>query len=171
MPTIQLTTATWVLPSIVTDPRGNPISVFRPQLRCLVRLPGAILPQDGVIDTGAPHTCLPERLWSGLREGTDFEWLSFPQGARQPTGVIGGWRYTYQLARFLVPISLMDYTTVIDRPDVIAAFATGNPPSAQTQQSLPPIIIGLWGGLLEGGKVGIERDPSSGRVNGELAFP
>jgi hypothetical protein len=168
MPVIRLTTFNRPLHAPVSDPNGNLVSILRPQFRCLVRLPGSLLPQDGVLDTGAPLTCVPERLWSGLRDGTDFEWLSFAPGTPLPTGLMGNWTYTFRLARFLAPVVLMDYTTAVDRLDVIAALATGNPPPQG--QALPPIVIGLWGGLLEGGKVAVGRT-AAGSVAGELDLP
>jgi hypothetical protein len=81
------------------------------------------------------------------------------------------WQYTFQLVRFLAPVVLMDYVTTVHRPDVIAAFAAGNPRVRPGQQSLPPVYIGLWGGLLEGGRLAIGRDPVGGQVTGELEFP
>ena len=82
-----------------------------------------------------------------------------------------GWQFSFQMARFLVPVSLLDYTTEVLRPDVIAAFTAGNPPVAPGVKGLPEVIIGLWGGLLEGGKIGIERDTATGRVIGEITYP
>ncbi|MBA4065174.1 MAG: hypothetical protein C0501_15955 [Isosphaera sp.] len=150
------------------DPSGNPVPVPRPQLRCLVKLPGALLPQDGVIDTGAPLTTVPEDLWRPLQAGTDYEWLIFPPGTPTPVGVMAHWRYTFRLARFLAPVTLIDYATAVDRPGVVAAFADSNPPAAG--RGLPPVVVGLWGGLLEGGAVAVDRTPG-GRVAGELRFP
>jgi hypothetical protein len=128
-----------------------------------------MLPQDALIDTGAPLTCFPEKVWSSFLAGTDFEWLSFPAGTPPPIGVMSNWQYTFQLARFLVPLTLLDYVTAVDRPDVIAAFAAGNPQT--TGKGLPPVIVGLWGGVLEGGRLRIDRNPASGQVTGELDFP
>jgi hypothetical protein len=51
---------------------------------------------------------------------------------------------------------------------VIAQFAIGARPNAR---GTPPVLIGLWGGLLEGAHIGIERDPHTGRARGELLVP
>lgn len=171
MPVLRLITGNWVNLPTAFDARGIPVPVFRPQFRCLISLPNTLLPQDGVIDTGAPFTCFPEDLWTRFRVGVDFEWLSFPAGTATPTGTMANWRYTFQFARFLVPLTLLDYTTAIDRPGVIAAFALGNPPAFAGRPGLPPIVVGLWGGVLEGGRLAIDRDPASGQVTGELEFP
>jgi hypothetical protein len=170
MPVLRLSTGNWALPLTASDPRGAPVPIFRPQFRCFIRLPNALLPRDALIDTGAPMTCLPERTWRSLRDGVDFEWLSLPTGPNA-SGVMAGWQYTFRLARFLVPLALLDYTAEIERPDVIAAFAFGNPPTFAGRPALPPVYVGLWGGLLEGSRLTIGRDPAAGQVTGELEFP
>lgn len=171
MPTIRLTPVRLALPGSVTFPGGRVLAVPSDQLRCLVRRPNQTLPYDAIIDTGAPHIYFPQLVWSRLRDGIDFEWLPFAPGTSSPTAQIAGWKFTVRMARFLVPLTLMDYATEIERPDVIAAFASGNPPRPPGQQSLPPVVVGLWGGLLEGGRVGVDRDPATGRVAGDVAFP
>jgi hypothetical protein len=140
------------------------------QFRCLVRLPNFLLPQDGIIDTGAPHIIFPRALWTRFRQGIDFEWLPLAPGLNTPSGRVGRWQFTFQMARFFGTLAVMDYTTEIERPEVIAAFADTDPPAAPTRQAPPPIVIGLWGGLLEGGRIGIGRMPN-GQVSGEIEFP
>src|SRR5262249_44715826 len=153
----------------VITPAGGTIQVPRPQFRCLLRVPNALFPRDTVIDTGAPVTCFPEAIWSQFREGTDFEWLPFAPGVQPPRGQMINWQFSFQMARFLVSRALVDYTSLIERPEVVAQFATGNPPSAPGQRSLPPIVIGLWGGVLEGGRIVIGRT-ANGQVSGEIEF-
>lgn len=65
----------------------------------------------------------------------------------------------------------MDYSTEVERPNVVAAFAAGNPPAHRTRKALPPVIVGLWGGLLEGSRIAVGRDPTSGHLTGSLEFP
>jgi len=155
----------------VADPRGGAVRVPVPQFRCLVQLPGGLFPKDAVIDTGAPITWFPENVWRPLRDGVDFEWLGFPPGVPPPVARISSWQFTYRMVRFLAPLTLMDYSTMVDRPDVVAAFAAGNPPAYRTSKAPPPVIVGLWGGLLEGGRLAVGRDPAGGQVTGELEFP
>ena len=111
----------------VSLPSGGTLQVPRVQFRCLVYLPQAVVPQDGVIDPGAPLTCFPLSIWSRFREGTDFEWLPFEPGFQPPGGEMVRWHFTFRMARFLVPITLLDYSTLIDRSDVIAQFADSDP--------------------------------------------
>lgn len=167
MPIIRLTTGQWANPLDVDLPGGGSLAVHQPQFRCLLRLPNALLPKDAVIDTGAPFTFFPEEVWRPLRVGVDYEWLPFATNTSPPPARIAGWQFTFRIARFLLPVTLLDYTTTVERHDVVAAFADSNPRAAR--KSLPSIIIGLSGGLLEDGAIGIARDPASGRLRGELA--
>lgn len=170
MPTLRLSThSTGPVLSVTSLALGR-VDVHRPQFRCLLRLPNTLLPRDAVIDTGSPLVCFPEDIWKPFRHGVDFEWLPFDPGVTPPFGQVVGWAFPFRLARFLTPITLMDYSTEVDRPDVIAQFATGNPRPRPNAKGLPPVIIGLWGGLLEGGRVAVGQGVN-GQVTGELEFP
>jgi hypothetical protein len=136
----------------------------------MMRLPGVPGIQEAVVDTGAPLTIIPYSLVKRLREGTDFEWLPLTAGARPRFGRVLGWQFSFQVARFLLPLTLTDYTTRIDRAGVIAQFATTDPPAARGR-STHPIILGLWGGVLEGGRVAIDCDPATSSVVGAIEFP
>ena len=171
MPVLRLTAGNWGSPIPVITPQGMSLPVYRPQFRCLLGLPSRLTPLDAIIDTGAPLTYFPQSLWSRFRLGIDFELLTYPPGTATPTGQLLEWQFTFHMARFLTPLALMDYTTAIDRPDVIAAFATGDPPARRPSKAPSPVYIGLWGGLLEGSRLTIGRDPATGQVTGELEFP
>jgi hypothetical protein len=170
MPTVSLRVASWGAPIPVIGAGGAAIPVDRPRLICLVGLPGHLTPLDAVIDTGSPLTIVPQPVWSLLREGTDFEWLPFAPGTVPPPANILGRSFTYQIARFLGPVDLMDYTTLVPRPGVIAQFAAGNPTGSPTRAGAL-VVIGLWGGVLEGCRIHIGRDPATGRLTGGLEFP
>jgi hypothetical protein len=170
MPTLRLDTGNWGPTLPVVTPQGPVRPVYRPRLYGLLRVPGWLAPLDAVIDTGAPLTCFPEDVWGRFHEGTDFEWLPFAPGVRPPVGQYLRWQFTFRMARFLVPLGLMDYVTAVDRPDVIAQFAVGNPVARGPGKAPPPILIGLWGGLIEGCDLRITRTPA-GQVAGELVFP
>lgn len=75
------------------------------------------------------------------------------------------------MARFLVPLVLTDYGTRVARSDVIAQFVTGILRDDPQRVPSLPIILGLWGGVLEGGRVAIDRDPATGSVAGAVEFP
>jgi hypothetical protein len=143
--------------------------VPRPRFRCLVRVPGFLTPLDAIIDTGAPLICLPRTVWTRFVEGVDYEWLPFDGVGAPPTARVAGWQFTFQMARFLQPLTMLDYTTSFDRPDVIAQFADSDPP--RRGNAPPSFIVGLWGGVLEGGRIVVGRDPVSGHVSGSLELP
>jgi len=169
MPTIRL--ATYHLGSAlsVIFPSGQVADVPRIRFRCLVRLPQFLTPLDAIIDSGSPFTCFPKSIWERFVEGTDYEWMPFVAGTTVPAGHLPNWRFTFQLARFLVPLTLMDYSTMLDRVDVIAQFADSDPPPL-SGNAPSTFIIGLWGGLLEGSRLAISRDPITSQVIGELEF-
>lgn len=169
MPVVRLFVVDIARPSAVVLPGGRTLDVPKYQFRCVLDLPGPPGPVDGVIDTGASLTFVPEDIWRHLRPGIDFEWLPFVPGAAPPTGQFVGWSFAFRMARFLAPVAVMDYSTDVERADVIAAFADGNPPVGG--QQTPPVVVGLWGGLLDGSRLHLDRDPATGRPAGTLAYP
>ena len=130
-----------------------------------------MLPQDAVIDTGSPLIIFPAVIWSRFQLGIDYEFLPFA-GPNPLPGRVGSWQFSFQIARFLAPIAVMDtgLSVRIARSDVIAAFASGDPPAPPGRKALPPVIVGLWGGILEDGRIGITRNPTRG-VSGEIQYP
>lgn len=171
MPVVPLSAGSHGPDVRVSDPAGGVINIPRPQFRCLLELPRHLLPQDGIIDTGAPLIIFPEIIWRRFHLGTDYEFLPFV-GPTVPPGRVAGWQFTFEFARFLVPLAVTDagLTVRVERPTVIAAFAAGDPPAPQGRRALPPVIIGLWGGILDRGKVTVAPTPTSG-VAGELHYP
>lgn len=169
MPTLPLRDYRLGPDLLVSDGASGTLRVPRTRLHCLLEVPGWLLPCEAVIDTGAPLCIFPESVWLHFQPGLDYELLPFV-GANPPAVRIASWQFTFRLARFLVPLALCDVglTTRVERPNVIAQFANGDPPG---WRSTPPVVIGLWGGLLEGGRIGIDRDPHTGRATGELVFP
>ncbi len=168
MPIVQLTPT--ILGSLPLSLQGGGLlQAPRLRLHCLVRLPQFMMPRDGVIDTGAPFTCFPRSIWSRFREGTDYEWLPFDTGFQPPLGQLMGWRFSFRMAQFLTPLTIMGYSSEVDRPGVVAQFADGDPPG-RSGHMLPWVMIGVWGGILEGSKLAIDRGPNRSLV-GTLEFP
>jgi hypothetical protein len=56
------------------------------------------------------------------------------------------------------------------RDGVIVQFADGNPPSFSKGKRPPRVVIGLWGGLLEGTTLRIAKDSNSGNTIGSLEW-
>jgi hypothetical protein len=169
VPTIPLAVGSHGSDITVDDLTGGILDIPRLRFHCLIEVPGFLLPREALIDTGAPLTIFPEKIWSKFQFGTDYDILPLVGAPAAPARVLG-WQFTYQIARFRVPLALLDaaLTIRVPRPDVIAQFATGNPTG---WRSIPPIFIGLWGGLLEGGRLGIDRVSSTNRLAGELVYP
>jgi hypothetical protein len=154
---------------IGTDPHtGALVRAPRDQLRCSTALSGSNHLFDAILDTGAPLTIFPEEVWQHFVRGADYELLPLPVGT--PQARVAGWQFAFHLARFLVPLVLIDagLSVAVPRAHVVAQFALG--PRAN-QVSTPPVLIGLWGGLLEGAHLGIDRDPHTGRARGDLNVP
>jgi hypothetical protein len=171
VPVVPLSVSRHGLPIPVREPAGGSLNVHRPQFWCLLEVPGFLMPRDAVIDTGSPLVIFPRAIWVHCQEGRDYEWLPF-DGPTPPPGRVLGWQFTFRIARFLVPLAVMDtqLTTSVPRPGVIAAFAGGDPPASPGRKALPPVIVGLWGGVLEASRIAVERDPAAG-VTGELHYP
>ena len=161
MPALPLSTYYSPSPLRVDEPNGAARVIPLPQFRCLVRLPGVLLPRDAVIDTGSPLTWMPEAIWSRFQPGIDYEWLPWSSGFSPPAGRTAGWNFTFRMARFLQPVSLFHLNSreELVRTRVIAQFADGNPPSAALSNAPPRVVIGLWGGLLEGTNLRITTNP------------
>src|SRR5215218_10385557 len=103
----------------VIPPTTAPLTLPLVQFRCLVQLPGQMMPRDGIIDTGAPCSWFPESVWKTLRRGVDYEWLPFPGGYQPPQGVTAGWAYQFRMARMLRPLVLTDLSVTFARPGVV----------------------------------------------------
>lgn len=170
MPEIRLSTpAVWAtLP--VRNANGVRLSLPRAQFRCLVRLPNLTMPRDGIIDTGSPFTWMPEAIWQHFRPGIDFEELPFEPGYTVPRGQTAGWNFTFRFVRMLQPIGLYDFQTELTRDNAIVQFTDGNPPSLARSNAPAVVVIGLWGGLLEGTSLRIATDAATGHVAGALEW-
>jgi hypothetical protein len=126
------------------------------------------MPRDGIIDTGSPFTWLPEAIWSRFQPGVDYEDLPFEAGYAVPRGQTAGWNFTFRMVRMLQPITLFDIHTELIRDRVIVQLADGNPPLPPGSNKPAVVVIGLWGGLLEGTSLRVSADPHSGQLAGTL---
>jgi hypothetical protein len=81
-----------------------------------------------------------------------------------------GWTFRFRVARLLTPITLFYTGTELTRSDVIVQFADGNPTRPPGSKRPAHIVIGLWGGVLEGTRLHIDADTATGGVAGTLEF-
>ncbi len=171
MPIIRLSTVETGTAMPVVEPTGRRL-IPRLQLRCLVRLPNSPLPKDGIIDTGSPFTWFPEAIWSRFQPGIDFEELPFEPGYTPPRGQTAGWRFTFRMARLLRPLVLLELHAPVEleRHGVIVQFADGNPPISLGSKQPPRVVLGLWGGVLEGTSLRMSADATTGHTRGDLEW-
>ena len=170
MPEIRLSTFGSRATIPVRDPNGGQLELPRVQFRCWVRLPGLTMPRDGIIDTGSPFTWLPHDIWKHFRAGADYEELPFPVGYHPPRAQTAGWNFTYRFVRLLQPIGLYDLQTELTRDGVILQLADSDPPAVAHSNAPARVVIGLWGGLLEGTSLRISANPANGHVAGALEW-
>jgi hypothetical protein len=170
MPQMLLTSYNPYAPIQVNEPNGNRLHLPRIQFRAWLRLPGIMFPRDAIIDTGSPFTWFPEDVWQSLRVSVDYEWLAFPTGCTPPRGLSVGWNFTFRFARFLQPIGLHDFQTELTRDGAIVQFANGNPPIPPGSRRPAFVVVGLWGGVLEGTALRISADAATGQAVGALEW-
>ena len=172
MPTLPLTTYTAASPLRVNEPTGAPLAIPLPQFRCLARIAGVFLPRDAIIDTGSPLSWMPEGIWKRLSEGSDYEVLPWASGFVAPPGRTAGWNFTFRIARLLRPLALFNMTsnTELVRDRVIVQLTDGNPPAFARSNNPLRVVIGLWGGILEGTSLRIATDAATGHVAGALEW-
>jgi hypothetical protein len=70
----------------------------------------------------------------------------------------------------LLPLVLFDLSTEFERHGVIVQLAAGNPPAAARSNAPARVVIGLWGGLLEGTCLRIATAPAPQHLAGALEW-
>jgi hypothetical protein len=96
-----------------------------------------------ILDTGAPITTFPKRSWQLF--ASEISRVQLAED-RALTGAIGGRRFGYFLGR--VWVGAVDlWGRRLPAVPVLAQFREDDIPEEEPQ---PPILLGLWGGLLEG---------------------
>ena len=76
------------------------------------------------------------------------------------------------MACILQPLVLFNLhtSTELIRPSAIVQFADGNPPASPGSKSPPRVILGLWGGILEGTSLRTSTDPAMRHTVGALEW-
>ena len=110
------------------------------------RVPSAGKPRrilNAILDTGAPLTIFPKPYWQEFAS----QIVRLPLVGNQPTiGRVGGRTFTYFLGR--VWVSAFDtFGRELPPVPVVAQFREDDIPPGQ---QVPQILLGLWGGILEG---------------------
>jgi hypothetical protein len=154
----------YVMPSMrvpegeAVDPAGTVIRI--PCLRCFVNLRVAGRPRiiDCLLDTAAPLTVFPRKVWQGDAKdkwegfADAIEWLNpaaTPGWLTSPAGATG---HTFRCRIGRVSAETLDYEGGVLAPvPILGQFVEDD--SALTQ-----ILIGLHGGILDGRRFVLESD-------------
>jgi hypothetical protein len=138
------------------------------RLYCWFRAPPAPGAYEAIVDTGAPLTVIPHRLWNGQfrwQPGRDFDEMSIAGVGSVLRGRVLGRRYSCRLARLRVPVELAGRNPRGDRlrldSFVCQLAESGGPPA---------VILGLWGGIFEERRLQIQRQPNSDDVAAQLEW-
>jgi hypothetical protein len=99
--------------------------------------------RKAILDTGAPLSIFPKQRWQSF--ASEIVRLPFV-GERAPVGRVGGRQFSYFLGR--VWINCTDpFERHLPAVPVLAQFREDDIPAGER---LPPILLGLSGGILEG---------------------
>ena len=186
MPTLELFVAPVRVKGLTADgsipldpaPADLPRVLLR-RLSCLMRieLPGGVsVVRDAVIDSGAPLTIFPHKIWAadfGWEAGRDYEELSLAGGGSSAMrGRVMGHEYCYRLAVLRTPVELLGKNPSDDRLRLERLVAQLETPAenATTSTGLPSIVFGLWGNAIEGRTLRVRRLSGSDELLAHLDF-
>ncbi|MCU0702920.1 MAG: hypothetical protein MUF18_02900 [Fimbriiglobus sp.] len=142
-----------------TEPDTNPVSMpFRTpdgavesltndRLYCTVFAGGDPADQRAIVDTGAPSTIFPYRVWR--RFAGQIEWLNFASGASMRRGTIAGKEYHFRLGRVSVRLAGRTEEPTLAPVLVVAQFEQFDPSKTDNERLTEP-VVGLQFGPLEG---------------------
>ncbi len=115
--------------------------------------------RKAILDTGAPLSVFPKHQWQ--RFASEIVRLPFV-GERTPVGRVGGREFSYFLGR--VWVSCTDpFERHLPAVPVLAQFREDDIPAGEP---LPPILLGLYGGILEGRT--LPRRPTAERYDPDI---
>jgi hypothetical protein len=138
------------------------------RLSCWLRVPPIPGAYTAVIDTGAPLTVFPHRLWNQQfrwQAGRDYDELPVAGVGPVLQGQVLGYRYSCRLARLRVGVELAGRDPKGDRlrlDSLVCQLADAGGP--------PYVILGLWGGPLVGRRLAVEPQPGADDLTARLEF-
>ena len=152
---------------LLDPPLPNLKRVLIRQLSCMMR----VAPIPGVefayLDTGAPLTIIPHRVWSekyGWKAGREFHELTTADGIALKGQVLDH-HYTFRLAQLRVPVELAGKNLKAKRLRIDSLVCQLADPGGP-----PFVILGLWGGIFEGRRLAIDRLPGSDEIQAILEW-
>jgi hypothetical protein len=140
----------------VADKSGNPIALPFLRLFALIRIGlQARRLADCIIDTGAPLTVFPRQAWN--RFASEIEWLTLPPAQVKDSWVTNlrgrtGGTSECRIGRiFVEAFDVEDGLRFLPGSSVLAQFE-------EKETAEDRIIVGLYGGILEGRRLILEPD-------------
>jgi len=137
------------------------------RLSCQLRVPPIPGAYKAVLDTGAPLTIFPHKLWHDQfrwQAGRDYDDLTVA-GVPALQGQVLGHRFSFRLARLRVSVELAGRDPKGDRvrlDSMVCQLADAGGP--------PYIILGLWGGVFTGRQLAVESQPGGDDLIARLVF-
>ena len=140
-------------------PMPGRANVLLRRLFCWLRVPPIPGARVGYLDTGAPLSVFPHRVWHHefhWQAGRDYEELFVAGVGSTLRGQVLDHTYPCRLAQLKVPIELAGGDLKAERlriDSLVCLLADPGGPSF--------IILGLWGGVFEGRRLSVDRLPGS----------
>jgi hypothetical protein len=138
------------------------------RLNCWLRMPPIPGTYGAVVDTGAPLSVFPHKLWSHQfhwHPGRDFEEISTAGVGSALRSQVLGHRYSCRLALLRVPVEPAGLNLKSPRLRVNSLICLLAEPGGS-----PAINLGLWGGVFEGRRLQVQRQPNSDDLAAQLEW-
>lgn len=109
---------------------------------------------DAWIDTGAPVSVFPQRVWRAFPD--EIDWVDDVERPLREASV-GGVGYPFRYGRIPVGVISADLRTELPPVSVLAMFTWDG-------EKLPAPLVGLAGGVLAGRRLVVESDLAAARL-------
>lgn len=165
MPNVSLTVS-YSTGVTVPTPRG---SLYLPQRRiyAFAYFGSERSVRQAVIDTGAPASILPWRVWSDLDKRGDVTWIGGTNPGSGPHITVFGANHTFRLGR--VRLEIVDFGTGQLAPRDVTVICTDDPQIAPPNLQLP-LVLGL-ADVMHGRTLRVEASADGQRWTASLSEP
>lgn len=155
--------------NLVLDPPLPDLNrVLLRRLICWLRVPQIPGAKSAVLDTGAPISIFPHKVWFsdfGWRAGRDYDEICVTDLGTTFAGHVLSYRYSFRLARLRAPVILAGKNLGGDRLQLDSLVCQLTDPGGPRR-----ILLGLWGGVFEDRRLVVEREPSGDDLRARLEF-
>lgn len=136
------------------DGGGTPVAFTEYRVVCPLLVGAGRHLFDAWIDTGAPVSVFPQRVWRAFSD--EIDWVDDP-GRLPREASVGGVGYPFHYGRVPVGVISADLRTELPPLSVLAMFTRDG-------EKLPAPLIGLTGGVLAGRRLVVEPDLAAARL-------